>query len=44
MRSINVQGKSLSVACSGRVEDNSTMKGKVSNSGLGEGTFTGKRK
>lgn len=41
---MNVQGNSISISYSGTVEDASTMKGKVNFAGLGEGTFTGKRK
>jgi hypothetical protein len=41
---LNVQGNSLEVTYSGTIEDNRTMKGKVSFAGMGEGTFTGKRK
>jgi hypothetical protein len=41
---VNVQGNSLSVTYSGAVEDNNTMKGKVNFAGMGEGTFSGKRK
>lgn len=40
----SVQGNSFEVAFSGTVEDNNSMKGKVSLGGLAEGTFTGKRK
>jgi len=41
---ITVEGNSLSITYSGTVEDNNTMKGKVNFAGMGEGTFTGKRK
>jgi len=41
---ITVEGNSLSVTYSGTVEDNNTMKGKVNFAGMGEGTFTAKRK
>jgi hypothetical protein len=41
---VNVQGNSLSVTYAGTIEDTNTMKGKVNFAGLGEGTFTGKRK
>jgi hypothetical protein len=41
---VSVEGNSISVSYSGTVEDNNTMKGKVNFAGLGEGTFTGKRK
>lgn len=40
----SVQGASVDLTFSGTVEDNNSMKGKVSFGGLGEGTFTGKRK
>ena len=40
----NVQGNSLAVTFTGTVDDANSMKGKVSFAGLGEGTFTGKRK
>ncbi len=41
---VSVEGNSLSVSYTGTVEDNNTMKGKVNLAGMGEGTFTGKRK
>ena len=41
---VNVQGNSLSVTYSGTVEDNNSMRGKVNFAGMGEGTFSGKRK
>ena len=40
----SVQGNAVSVTFTGTVEDANAMKGKVSFAGLGEGTFTGKRK
>ena len=40
----SVQGNSLTVTFTGTVDDANSMKGKVSFAGLGEGTFTGKRK
>lgn len=40
----NVQGNSFAVTFTGTVDDANSMKGKVSFAGLGEGTFTGKRK
>jgi hypothetical protein len=40
----NVQGNAISVTFTGTVDDANSMKGKVSFAGLGEGTFTGKRK
>ena len=40
----SVQGNSLTVIFTGTVDDANSMKGKVSFAGLGEGTFTGKRK
>jgi hypothetical protein len=40
----SVQGNAFEVTFSGTVEDAGTMKGTVSFAGLGEGTFTGKRK
>jgi hypothetical protein len=40
----SVQGYSIALTFSGTVEDNNTMKGKVSFGGFGEGTFTGTRK
>jgi hypothetical protein len=39
-----VQGTSLPVNYRGTVENNSSMKGTLTISGLGEGTFTGKKK
>lgn len=40
----NAQGQSVSVTYTGTVESNASMKGKISLTGLGEGTFTGKKK
>jgi len=40
----NVQGNALEVVFSGTVDDSASMKGKVTFTGFGEGTFTGKRK
>ena len=40
----NVQGYSIDLTFSGTIESKDSMKGKVSFGGLGEGTFTGKRK
>jgi hypothetical protein len=40
----SVQGNAIAVTFTGTVDDANTMKGKVSFAGLGEGTFTGKRK
>ena len=40
----NVQGNSVAVTFTGTVDDANSMKGKVSFAGLGEGTFSGKRK
>lgn len=40
----SVQGNAVSVTFAGTVDDANSMKGKVSFAGLGEGTFTGKRK
>jgi hypothetical protein len=40
----SVQGNAITVTFTGTVDDAGTMKGKVSFAGLGEGTFTGKRK
>jgi hypothetical protein len=40
----SVQGNAISVTFTGTVDDANAMKGKVSFAGLGEGTFTGKRK
>ena len=39
-----VQGNAIALTFTGTVDDNNSMKGKVSFAGLGEGTFTGKRK
>lgn len=39
-----IQGNSITLTFSGTVEDNNSMKGKVSFGGFGEGTFAGKRK
>jgi hypothetical protein len=40
----SVQGTSIAVTYTGTVESNSSMKGKISLGGLGDGTFTGKKK
>ena len=40
----NVQGNAIELVFSGTVEDSASMKGKVTFTGFGEGTFTGKRK
>jgi hypothetical protein len=40
----NVQGNAVELSFVGAIEDKDSMKGKVSFAGLGEGTFTGKRK
>ncbi len=40
----NVQGNALEVVFSGTVDDSASMKGKVTFTGFGEGSFTGKRK
>jgi hypothetical protein len=40
----SVQGNAISVTFTGTVDDANSMKGKVAFAGLGEGTFTGKRK
>ena len=40
----SVQGMSIAVAYTGTVENNASMKGKISLSGLGDGTFTAKKK
>ena len=40
----SVQGNAIVMTFSGTVEDNNAMKGSVSFGGMGEGTFTGKRK
>ncbi len=40
----SVQGTAVAVAFTGTVDEANSMKGKVSFSGLGEGTFTAKRK
>jgi hypothetical protein len=40
----SVQGTSVAVTYTGTVENNASMKGKISLTGLGEGTFTGKKK
>jgi hypothetical protein len=42
--SANVQGNAITLTYTGTVEDANSMKGKVSFAGIGEGTFTGKRK
>jgi hypothetical protein len=41
---VSVQGNAIELKFSGSVDTNDSMKGKVSFSGLGEGTFAGKRK
>ena len=40
----SVQGNSIAVTFTGTVDDANSMKGKVSFAGLGEGTFSGRRK
>ena len=40
----NVQGNALEVVFSGTVDDSASMKGTVTFTGIGEGSFTGKRK
>ena len=40
----NVQGNAIELVFSGTIEDSASMKGKVTFTGFGEGTFTGKRK
>ena len=40
----NVQGNALEVVFNGTVDDSASMKGKVTFTGVGEGSFTGKRK
>ena len=40
----SVQGNAVTETFTGSVDDADSMKGKVSFAGLGEGTFTGKRK
>jgi len=40
----SVQGNAVTLTFTGTVDDANSMKGKVSFAGLGEGTFTGKRK
>jgi hypothetical protein len=40
----NVQGNAIELSFVGTIESKDSMKGKVSFAGLGEGTFTGKRK
>jgi len=40
----SVQGTSVPVTYTGTVETNTSMKGKISLGGLGDGTFTGKKK
>jgi hypothetical protein len=40
----NVQGNAIELVFSGTVEDSASMKGKVTFTGFGEGTFTGRRK
>lgn len=42
--SANVQGNAITLTFNGTVDDANSMKGKVSFAGMGEGTFTGKRK
>jgi hypothetical protein len=42
--SANVQGNAVELSFVGIVENKDSMKGKVSLAGMGEGTFTGKRK
>jgi hypothetical protein len=42
--SASVQGNAVTLTFAGTVDDASSMKGKVSFAGMGEGTFTGKRK
>jgi len=39
----SVQGTSLAVTYTGTVENNNSMKGKISLGGLGDGSFTGKK-
>ena len=40
----NVQGNAIELSFVGTIENKDSMKGKVSFAGMGEGTFTGKRK
>jgi hypothetical protein len=40
----SVQGNAIAVTFTGTIDDANSMKGTVSFAGLGEGTFTGKRK
>ena len=40
----SVQGMSIAVTYTGTVENNASMKGKISLSGLGDGTFTATKK
>jgi hypothetical protein len=40
----DIQGTSIPVSYSGTIESNTAMKGKISITGVGEGTFTGKKK
>jgi hypothetical protein len=40
----NVQGNAIELSFVGTIENKDAMKGKVSLAGMGEGTFTGKRK
>jgi hypothetical protein len=40
----NVQGNAIELSFVGTIENKDSMKGKVSLAGMGEGTFTGKRK
>jgi hypothetical protein len=42
--SANVQGNAVTLTFAGTVDDANSMKGKVSFAGMGEGTFTAKRK
>jgi len=42
--SASVQGNAVTLTFAGTVDDANSMKGKVSFAGMGEGTFTGKRK
>ena len=40
----DVQGSALAVSYKGTIESNTSMKGSLSITGIGEGTFTGKKK
>ncbi len=40
----SVQGNAIELSFTGTIENKDAMKGKVSLAGMGEGTFTGKRK